>query len=61
MQIIPSSQPHTSRHRRIAEHKNSTIGRHFIEWKPPIQGFEKVSEQIWLFGFWNDFHEEKQV
>ena len=40
-------------HQRIAEHKNSAIGTHFLEvhsnnnlLKEPIHGFKKVPEQI---------------
>ena len=42
-------------HQRIAEHKNSAIGRHFLEahgnnkekqQRKPIHGFKKVPEQI---------------
>ena len=51
-------------HQRIAEHKNSAIGRHFLEAhgnnnlfeRKPIHSFKEVPGQTWLFSIWNAVH-----
>ena len=51
---MSGTQRNTSFHQRIAEHKNSAIGRHFFEAhgknqlfeRKPIHSFKKVPEQI---------------
>ena len=54
-------------HQRIAAHKNSAIGRHFIEAPGNktllkenqfTDGFKKVLGPIWLFSFWNALHQD---
>ena len=56
-------------HQRIAEHKNTAIGRHLLEAhgnsnllkENQFRVLRKVPGQIWLFSFGNALHQESQA